>query len=48
MNTRGIPAKRVEEEIVNDEIPLLGPQDGKAPQGNQENEVSVILLDMTN
>lgn len=45
MNTRGRTTRRVEEEIANDEIPPLDPQGEKVPQGNQENEVSVVSPD---
>lgn len=34
--------------IANDKVPPIGPYDGQAPQGDQENEVSVVALDMNN
>lgn len=42
---RGIPTRRHEEEIVNDEIRPPGPQYGQVPQGDQ---VLVVPPDMTN
>uniref|UniRef100_M1DN36 Uncharacterized protein n=1 Tax=Solanum tuberosum TaxID=4113 RepID=M1DN36_SOLTU len=51
MNTRRTPRKRVEEEVVNEGVPNQGNQSlqvDQVPLGNQENEVSVVPVDMTN
>ena len=54
MNTRTTPARRLNEEVENEGVPPKVPQGVHVPQveqipvSNQRNDVSVVLLEMTN
>uniref|UniRef100_M1DM10 Uncharacterized protein n=1 Tax=Solanum tuberosum TaxID=4113 RepID=M1DM10_SOLTU len=48
MNTRRMPARRVEVEVVNEGVPPQGDQGLQGDQVHQKNEVPVVSPDMTN